>query len=297
MFWPFARTRRFAVAIALAILGALLLAAPAFAEQGGSGLQPWVPNADSPNGQHIFQLYALISIPAVLIFLLVEGLLLTIVIKFRRSKQPPDYVPPQWHGNNVLEITWTAIPLLIILGIAALSFVVLKSDFDPTTFAAKAAPNDQMNVQIHGYRYGWKVHYVEDGVDINMVNQPASTAMVVPVGKLVRISLDGDDVIHSWWVPYLMGKTDAVPGYTNYTWIQPQKIGEYRGECAELCGPGHAQMGILVKVVSQSDYDAWVQQQKQPAKASPAASPASSPAATPSPSPSGAASPSPSPTR
>jgi cytochrome c oxidase subunit 2 len=297
VFWPSARTRRFAVAVVLAILGALLVGAPAFAAQGGSGLQPWVPNADSPNGHRIFQLYELISIPALFIFLLVEGLLLAIVIKFRRSKQPPDYVPPQWHGNNLLEITWTAIPLLIILGIAAVSFVELKNDFDPTTFASKAAAGDQMNVSIHGYRYGWKVNYLEDQVSVNMIGQPPAEAMVLPVGKLVRIQLDGDDVIHSWWVPYLMGKTDAVPGYTNYTWIQPQKIGEYRGECAELCGAGHAQMGILVKVVSQSDYDAWVQQQKQAAKPSASPSPSPSPASSPSASPSAGATPSPSPSR
>ena len=270
----------------------LLAAVPAFADQGGSGLQPWVAPADSPNGQNILRLYEFISVPAILIFLLVEGLILAIVIKFRRSKLPADYVPPQWHGNNRLELVWTVIPLLIILAIAFVSFLELRNDFDPTTYASKAPADQQMNLQIHGYRYGWKVHYVEDGVDVNMIGEPPSSAVVVPVGKLVRIQLDGDDVIHSWWVPYLMGKTDAVPGYSNYTWIQPQKIGEYRGECAELCGAGHATMGILVKVVSQEDYDAWVKQQKQP-------KPSASASASPSPSPSTSArtSPSPSPTR
>lgn len=269
---------------------ALLVAAPALADQGGSGLQPWVAPADSPNGQNILRLYEFISVPAIIIFLLVEGLILAVVIKFRRSKLPADYVPPQWHGNNVLELVWTLIPLIIILTIAFVSFLELRNDFDPTTFAAKAPADQQMNVTIHGYRYGWKIHYVEDGVDVNMLGRQPEP-MVVPVGRLVRIQLEGDDVIHSWWVPYLMGKTDAVPGYTNYTWIQPQKVGEYRGECAELCGPGHADMLILVKVVSQSDYDAWVQQQKAP-KTKPSASPSASPSPTtsartsPSPSPS-----------
>jgi cytochrome c oxidase subunit II len=286
---PRARTRRFAAALALAAAAALLVAVPAFADQGGAGLQPWVPQADSPNGQHIFQLYELISIPAILIFLLVEGLILTIVFRFRRSRQAPGYVPPQWHGNNKLEVVWTAIPLLIILGIAFVSFLELKNDFDPTTFATKAAAGDQQNIVIHGYRFGWKIHYVEDNVDVNMVSRTPDP-MVVPVGKLIRIQLDGDDVIHSWWVPYLMGKTDAVPGYTNYTWIQPQKIGDYHGECAELCGPGHADMLIYVKVVSQSDYDAWVRSQKAPKSTpSPSASPSPSSGArqsSPSPSPS-----------
>lgn len=257
------------------MLAALAVAGPVFADGGGAGLQPYVPQADSPNGRNIFNLYALISIPAILIFLLVEGLLLTIVIRFRRSRQPADYVPPQWHGNNLLEVTWTVIPLIIILTIAFLSFLELRRDFDPTTFASKAAASDQMNVSVHGYRFGWRVHYEEDNVDVNMVSRNPEP-MVVPVGKLVRIRVDGDDVIHSWWVPYLMGKTDAVPGYSNYTWIQPQKVGDYHGECAELCGPGHADMLIYVKVVSQSDYDAWVKQQKAP-KATPKPSPSASP--------------------
>ncbi len=257
------------------MLAALAVAGPVLADGGGAGLQPYVPQADSPNGRNIFDLYALISIPAILIFLLVEGLLLTIVIRFRRSRQPADYVPPQWHGNNLLEVTWTVIPLIIILTIAFVSFLELRRDFDPTTFASKAAASDQMNVSVHGYRFGWRVHYEEDNVDVNMVSRNPEP-MVVPVGKLVRIRVDGDDVIHSWWVPYLMGKTDAVPGYSNYTWIQPQKVGDYHGECAELCGPGHADMLIYVKVVSQSDYDAWVKQQKAP-KATPKPSPSASP--------------------
>jgi cytochrome c oxidase subunit 2 len=291
---PKARTRRFAVALGLAALAALVLAAPALADTHGSGLQPYVPIGDSPNGRNIFNLYALISIPAILIFLLVEGLLLVIVLRFRRSRQPAGYVPPQWHGNNVLEVVWTLIPLLIILGIAFVSFLELKNDFDPTTFAAKAGNDPTNNVVIHAYRFGWKVHYVEDGVDVNMVGR-SPQPMVVPVNTLVRIQLDGDDVIHSWWVPYLTGKTDAVPGYTNYTWIKPDKVGDYRGECAELCGPGHADMQIYVKVVSQSDYDAWLADQKAP-KPSPSASTSPSPAsgarqASPSPSPSASPSP------
>jgi len=93
--------------------------------------------------------------------------------------------------------------------------------------------------------------------------------MVVPVDTLIRIRTQSQDVIHSWWVPYLMGKTDAVPGYDNFTWIQPQKIGLYRGECAELCGTGHATMLILVKVVPQDEYVAWVKEQKVQASPTP----------------------------
>ncbi len=295
------RPRRIVFASLLACAAAAAFAIPALADQGGSGLQPWVPQADSPNGYRIFQLYELISIPAILIFLLVEGLLLAIVLRFRRSQRPPGFTPPQWHGSNKLELIWTVIPLLIILGIATVSFLELRNDFNPDTFATKAAASDQINVTITGYRYGWDFDY-DNGVKVSSVGR-TPTALVVPVGKLVRIRTESRDVIHSWWVPYLMGKTDAVPGYSNYTWIEPQKTGEYRGECAELCGPGHADMLILVKVVPQAEYDAWVRQQK----ATPAPSPKPSAAPSPSPSPSaasgartqisGSQSPSPSPTK
>lgn len=285
------RTLPVALAIAAALLAALALAVPAFADQGGSGLQPTVPNGDSPNGHDIYNLYMLISIPAILIFLLVEGLLLIIIVRFRRSRRPAGFIPPQWHGNNLLEITWTVIPALIIFTIGALSFLELQKDFTKRTDA-----ETQMNITIQAYRYGWHYEYQEDGLAFDSVGQNAAdTPMVVPVDTLVRIRTQGKDVIHGWWVPYLTGKTDAVPGYDNYTWIKPTKVGEYRGECTELCGPGHATMLLMVKVVSQDDYRTWVEQEK--AKEHPAPSPSAKPSASPSASPSGSPSPSPSPSR
>ena len=264
-------SRTLPIAVMVAVLAALAIAVPAFADQGGTGLQPTVANGDSPNGHNIYNLYLLISIPAILIFLLVEILLLTIIIRFRRSKRPVGFIPPQWHGNTKLEIAWTVVPFLILVFIGALSFNELQSDFTPRTTADK-------QINIEAYRYGWQYTYVEDGLQFQSVADHP-TAMVVPVDTLIKIQTQGRDVIHGWWVPYLTGKTDAVPGYPNYTWIKPTKIGEYRGECTELCGPGHATMQLLVKVVSQNDYDVWVQQEKQQEAAAKAP-------ATPSPSPS-----------
>jgi heme/copper-type cytochrome/quinol oxidase subunit 2 len=134
--------------------------------------------------------------------------------------------------------------------------------------------------------------------------------MVIPTGKLVRLKLQSVDVIHGWWVPDLMGKTDLVPGYDNYTWIKVDQPGEWRGECTELCGQGHSTMQLRVRAVSPDDYDAWVAEQKakaNPPKPSPSPSastrpsPGASITASPvagaqaAPSPSGSARPSPSP--
>lgn len=287
-----------ALALAVAVVATLVAAIPALADQGGTGLQPTVPNGDSPNGHNIYNLYLLISIPAILIFLGVEIALAIVIVRFRATKRPVGFIPPQWHGNTALEIAWTLIPLLIVLGIGALSFNELQLDFTKRTDAQLGA--DGKNITVQAYRYGWHYEYKEDSLAFDSVgNNP--TAMVVPVDTLIRIKTEGRDVIHGWWVPYLTGKTDAVPGYDNYTWIKPTKIGEYRGECTELCGSGHATMQLLVKVVSQQDYQAWVQQERQQeaaAQASPSPSAAPSPSPSPSASPSAkpSASPSPSPT-
>jgi cytochrome c oxidase subunit 2 len=280
------RPRLLAAAMVLVAAAMVALALPALADQGGSGISPFLPQADSPNGRNLWNLYNWISIPAIIVFVGVEAALLIVIVRFRRSVRPPGYVPPQWHGHPLIEVIWTVIPLIVIGIIGVLSFVELQNDFTKRTDA-----ETQMDITITGFQFGWRYDYQPDGVQVTSVgNQP--TAMVVPVDTLIRIRTQGQDVIHSWWVPYLMGKTDAVPGYDNYSWIKPQKIGSYRGECAELCGAGHSTMQILVKVVSQDDYRAWVREQKTP-KPSPSPSPKASPSpasgartASPSPSPS-----------
>jgi cytochrome c oxidase subunit 2 len=116
---------------------------------------------------------------------------------------------------------------------------------------------------------------------------------VVPTHTLVKLVFRGDDVIHSWWVPAISGKTDAVPGYENVSWLKIDQTGMWRGECAELCGVNHSQMQIIVQAMSQSDFDAWVKQQQAAANPSPSPSPRPSPSSasaartsSPSPSPS-----------
>ena len=227
------------------------------------GLSPIFPNPVSPNGQGIYNTYIGISVVAIIVFIGVEAALLWVVLRYRRSVQPPGYVPPQIHGHNGLEIGWTLAPLAIVLFIAAYSFVELQRDFQPIS-------NEQMLVVVSGYQFGWKYDY-GNGVVVNQVGTLATdvTPFVVPTHTLVKLQFRGTDVIHSWWVPAISGKTDAVPGYDNFSWLKIDQAGEWRGECAELCGTGHATMQIIVQAMDQSDFDAWMAKQKAAIAASP----------------------------
>jgi cytochrome c oxidase subunit 2 len=274
---------RFLLAFPIGLLLLVLAPAPAWA---ASGLSPTLPNAVSDNGHDLYNLYLLISPFAIVVFILVEGLLLAIIVKFRRKRLPANYKPPQWHSNMRLEITWTIVPILILGVILFASFATLQKDF-----VEPAAASDNMTISVSGHQFGWDFTYPE-GFTISSEGFNTKP-MVIPVDVLVRLRLNSKDVIHGFWVPDLMGKTDLVPGYANYTWIRVHQTGEWRGQCTELCGAGHYSMQLRVKAVSQSDYDTWVSQQIAAAQA--ASNPSPSPSASPSPSPSAPVSPSPSP--
>ena len=169
-----------------------------------------------------------------------------------------------------------------MIGVA--SFVTLQRDF-----VEPAAASDNMTISVTGHQFGWAFKYPEGfTVDSEGFN---TKPMVIPVDMLVRLQLNSKDVIHGFWVPELTGKTDLVPGYTNYTWIRVHQTGEWRGQCTELCGAGHYSMQLRVKALSQSDYDTWVSQQIAAAQAASNPSPSPSPSAPVSPSPSPSASP------
>lgn len=273
-----------------------LVPVPALA---ATGLDPLLPPGVSPNGRDLFDLYNLISIPALVVFLLIQGLLLTIIIRDRRRRHHPDYRPPQWHGNTRLEIVWTVLPFLLLVGIGALSFNELQRDFQRPSDAAT-----DLDISVSAHQFGWTFAYPQGFAVTSEGLQAGNDPLVVPAGKLVRLKLNAEDVIHGFWIPDISGKTDAVPGYDNYTWFKIDQPGEWRGECTELCGVGHANMQLRVKAVSQSDFDAWVAQEKAKSappspkpSASPSASPSARPSASPSPGASASASPSPSPSR
>jgi cytochrome c oxidase subunit 2 len=176
------------------------------------------------------------------------------------------YVPPQIHGHLGVEIAWTIAPLIVVLAIAGYSFIELQKDFQPIT-------GEQMLVKVSGHQFGWTYDY-GNGVVVHQEGTLAGdvTPFVVPVNTLVKLQFEGTDVIHSWWVPAISGKTDAVPGYDNFSWLNINQTGTWRGECAELCGAGHSTMQIIVQAMDKADYEAWVRSQLAP-PASPKLSP------------------------
>jgi cytochrome c oxidase subunit 2 len=254
----------------LTLLG-LAVAAIFLSSCGGiGGISPIFPNPVSPNGQDIYNTYIGISIPAIVVFIGVELSLLWVVLRYRRSRQPAGYVPPQVHGHTGLEIAWTIAPLVIVLVIAGYSFAELQKDFQPIS-------NEQMLVKVSGHQFGWNYDY-GNGVVVHQEGTLAGdvTPFVVPTHTLIKLQFEGTDVIHSWWVPAISGKTDAVPGYDNFSWLKIDQTGTWRGECAELCGVGHSTMQIIVKAVNKYDFDQWMALQQAQLHASPSPSPATS---------------------
>jgi cytochrome c oxidase subunit 2 len=215
----------------------------------------------------------------VAISLLVLGLLLWCIIRYNRHANP---TPARFTHNTLVEVIWTAGPVLILLVIAVFSFRLLFDYHD--------MPPPYMTVKATGYQWYWGYAYPDQKIDEMTSNvlprdkaeaegEPyilASTQpLVAPVGKVVRVLVTGADVIHSFSVPAFGIKIDAVPGRTNETWFKANKTGTFFGQCSQLCGLDHTFMPIEVKVVSQADFDAWVAS-KQPKTA--AATPSTPPA-------------------
>ena len=275
---PDGRLRRFLLALPLA-LAAALFAAPAasagllFPEAGGS------PNADS-----IKTLYIMVFVLALFIFAGVEGTLIWALIKYRARK---GRTAAQIHGNTKLEIGWTVGAAVILVFITAFTFIKLGDIKDPkpsvdengrelaladgaqlASTDLKAVDGPHMRIVVNGQQYVWRYSY--PGRD----NLLVYSDMVVPVGMTVILDIQADDVAHSWWIPKLGGKMDAIPGYTNKTWfrIPPDAIAEgrdrviYTGQCAELCGRNHANMYARVIGMRPDAYERWYRGQVQQLK-------------------------------
>ena len=252
-------------ALAAAVLAALLIAPSALAdtftpESGGS------PNADD-----IDTLYKITLYVAIVIFLIVEGTLIWSLVRFRHRRSRPEGA--QIRGNTPLEVGWTLAAALILVVLAVVTFVYLDDIENPpesgpdglqasqTSFASidqPAPPSGRpyLRIKVNGQQYLWR--YVYPGKRTVF----SYHTMVVPVDTTVVLEITASDVIHSWWIPKLGGKADAVPGHTNETWfkIPADKAGTtFTGQCAELCGPGHADMLAQVKAVTPDQYEAWAQ--------------------------------------
>jgi cytochrome c oxidase subunit 2 len=252
--------------IGLVALGALVLAPDALA----NFITP--KSGGSPNANQISDLYKIVLYVAAVVFVIVEGALAYSLLRFRAKKNK---VAAQIHGNTRLEIGWTVAAALILVVLTVVTFVKLPSIVNPpnsgsnglvlsASITQPTPPNGKkLDVCVQGRQYIWRYSYGTGCVNNAFAGKdPYSyTTMVVPVNTTVVLTIQSSDVIHSWWVPSLGGKVDAVPGYTTYTWFKALHTGTFRGQCAQLCGTNHAAMVAFVHVVTPSQYQAWLQQQ------------------------------------
>ncbi len=263
---PVGRKRLVLIALA-GVLLLLLVAAPAAL---GDAITP--ESGGSKNANDIDTLYKITLYVAIVIFLIVEGTLIWSIVKFRARRGGPQ--PAQLRGNTPLELGWTVGAALILVVLTVVTFLYLNGIKDPPAsganglradaaqFASIDQPNPPkgggkpLNIHVNGQQYVWRFDYPGQ--------QPLFSyyEMVVPTDTTVTLDVNASDVIHSWWIPKLGGKVDGVPGHTNQTWFKIEKPGVYRGQCAELCGAGHADMRAVVKAVSPDGYEAWSKRQR-----------------------------------
>jgi cytochrome c oxidase subunit 2 len=242
--------RRTALATLLTSVAAL--AAAAVASAGNGGFLPGTPH--SPNAHRIESAYIFVAIFTGVVLVMVEGALVLFIVKYRRGKRARGAEGPQIHGATRLEIIWTVLPVLILAAIG--SFVFYELPGIANAPAASAA--DETTIQIEGHQFYWLFRYPNGAISIN--------SMVAPADEVVHEDVIGlpFDVNHSWWVPDLGGKYDAIPGKTNHTWFQAP-VGDYVARCAELCGIQHALMTAVVHVVPRATYESFLQKRASPA--------------------------------
>jgi cytochrome c oxidase subunit II len=236
-------------------------------------------NPQGPYAQKSYDLIVPVFIVAGVVFLIVEGLLLFFVFKYRRRKNRPAQIPPQIHGNNRLEIAWTILPALILAGVAVPTVTTI---FD----LARKPEGNVLEVNVLAHQWWWEFDYPGEGI-------VTANELHIPTGRPVYVTLCavglgydqqptpnecqpgppdgqppaavGDGVIHSFWVPELAGTQDVVPGHANTLTLEADHPGRYSGQCKEFCGLSHAYMKFAVVAHTPEDYDAWVRNQQSDA--------------------------------
>jgi cytochrome c oxidase subunit 2 len=253
-----------------AVLAVALASAAGSVRANQYNLQP----PQSIIADQIYDLHTLIMWIIFAIFVLVFGFMMYAIIKHRKSV---GHEAQQFHENTTVEIIWTIIPFIILIGMA---YPATK-----TIIAMKDTSSPDITIKATGYQWKWGYDYLQEGVSFyaNLAtprdqidgnnnearkNNPhylleVDNAVVVPVGKKVRVIITANDVIHAWWVPAFGVKQDAIPGFVRDTWFKADRVGIYRGQCAELCGKDHGFMPIVVEVVEQDKYAAWIAEQKK----------------------------------
>ena len=225
---------------------ALALAAPAAADNAGlTPVEPKSPNAEAINDTF----WVLVGVTGV-VLLLVEGALIAFLIRYRGRRRPVDAEGPQIHGNTRLEVIWTVIPVILVALIVGFVFYKLPevSEFSDE---AIASPDDTaLEIEVAGRQFYWEFRYPDGSVTYD--------TLVVPVGRTVdvRVTAPESDVIHSFWIPALGGKIDAIPGQVNHTWFRAEEEGTYEGTCGEFCGLLHSAMRMDVRAVPEATWEA-----------------------------------------
>jgi cytochrome c oxidase subunit 2 len=229
--------RRYGVLVGLAIFLSACQPSPTFL------------NPASMISSHEAELYKEVLIEAASIFVFITGILIWILIRDRNRDDKS--LPRQMHGRA----TWAIIPIVFIVVLDGMDFIWMLQ-----TMKAVAAPAhavSDLNLRVVGHRWWWEFDYPDLGI-------ATANELHIPVGSTVQVSLESVDVIHSFWIPQLSGKTDVIPGQNNTMWLTGDTVGEYLGQCAEFCGTEHALMRFRVFVDSQADFDAWVANQQKP---------------------------------
>lgn len=218
----------------------------------------------------VYELHMIIFWICVVIGIAVFGVMLYSVIYHRKSRGAKAH---NFHENVAVEIAWTVVPFVILIGMAVPATATLIKMYDNT--------EAELDIQITGYQWKWRYQYLGQDIDFfsslstprDQINNAAEKGehyllevdnpLVIPAGKKIRFLLTANDVIHSWWVPDLAVKKDTIPGFINETWTKVDKPGIYRGQCAELCGKDHGFMPIVVEVKPQAEFNVWLAEFKQ----------------------------------
>ena len=234
-----------------------------------------LPRGVTETSREVYDLHMIIFWICVVIGVVVFGAMFYALFAHRRSRHPE---PAHFHEHTILEVVWTAIPVLILVAMAIPATVVLVRMEDTS--------QSELTIKVTGYQWRWQYEYIDDGVSFfSNLAQSSRDAMhgdptgvehylldvdnpvVIPVDTKVRFLITANDVIHSWWVPALGWKQDAIPGFINDAWTTVSEPGVYRGQCAELCGKDHGFMPVVLEVKTRADYDAWMAEQKKAAEA------------------------------
>ncbi|MEX2237356.1 MAG: cytochrome c oxidase subunit II [Dehalococcoidia bacterium] len=216
-----------------------------------------LPDPVTEEAKDIASVYDVVLALATFVFLAVEALLIWVCFRYRRQS---NLDPPQVHGNNRLEFGWTAIPIVI-----SVVLFILSAPLVIDLREAVATEDADLTVNVTGRQWFWEYEYPDQGITIQEIpdyDNPDPPSLVVPVNQKIRLNVASADVIHSFYVPRFLYKIQAIPGQTNQMHFTAEETGRFEGQCAQFCGLNHAQMLLVVEVVTQEEFDAFIEEQQ-----------------------------------